>query len=63
MDAANPDELVLKVRGFCKDCTQAIAPQYLKIKDNLSNDSFANAVGPLMTSLDLTTHEEQRRDI
>ncbi len=57
MDAANPDELVLKVRGFCKDCTQAIAPQYLKIKDNLSNDSFANAVGPLMTSLDLTTDD------
>lgn len=57
MDAANSDELVLKVRGFCKDCTQAIAPQYLKIKDNLSNDSFANAVGPLMTSLDLTTDD------
>ena len=57
MDAANSDELVLKVRGFCKDCTQGIAPQYLKIKDNLSNDSFANAVGPLMTSLDLTTDD------
>lgn len=57
MDAANSDELVLKVRSFCKDCPQAIAPQYLKIKDNLSNDSFANAVGPLMTSLDLTTDD------
>ena len=57
MDAANSDELLLKVRSFCKDCTQAIASQYLKIKDNLSNDSFANAVGPLMTSLDLTTDD------
>ena len=57
MDAVNPDELLLKVRSFCTDCTQAIAPQYLKIKDNLSNNSFANAVGPLMTSLDLTTDD------
>lgn len=57
MDTAKTDELVLKVRSFCADCTKAIAPQYLKIKDALLDNSFANAVGPLMTSLDLTTDD------
>ena len=57
MDAAKPDELIQKVHSFCTDCTQAIAPQYLKIKDALSDNPFANAVGPLMTSLDLTADD------
>jgi len=57
MDAAKSDELIQKVHSFCTDCRQAIAPQYLKIKDALSDNPFANAVGPLMTSLDLTADD------
>lgn len=57
MDVAKSDELIQKVHSFCTDCTQAIAPQYLKIKDALSDNPFANAVGPLMTSLDLTADD------
>lgn len=57
MDIEKSDELVLKVRSFCTNCQQAIAPQYLKINDALSDNPFANAVGPLMTSLDLTTDD------
>ena len=57
MDMVKSDEFIHKVHSFCTDCIQAIAPQYLKIKDALSDNSFANAVGPLMTSLDLTTDD------
>lgn len=57
MDTAKTNELVQNARRFCTDCIQAIAPQYIKIKDALSDNPFANAVGPLMTSLDLTTDD------
>ncbi|MBQ6008100.1 MAG: hypothetical protein IJL17_06145 [Kiritimatiellae bacterium] len=51
------DELIKRTRGFCTSCINAIAPQFLKIKDSLSGDSFAESVGFLMSSLDLTTDD------
>ena len=51
------DELIKRTRGFCTSCINAIAPQFLRIKDSLSGDSFAESVGFLMSSLDLTTDD------